>query len=123
MRGSGIAGQVDLTGPPVMGDHNRHTSIANTEITDITYSDGGGRSDTGSDGGGFPSTGDGLPVLPTISDDHFADRDLWSPLRIPDEENYGSSPGSPGRGDLRLAPSNEIQPSMSGFQMQVEELE
>lgn len=43
----------------------RHTSVTDTDITDLTYSDGGYQSDRGSDSG-FPSQ------LPSISDERYA---------------------------------------------------
>lgn len=111
--------RITTTPPPLPIDHARHISGADTEITDITYSDGGGggRSDNGSDGLGGPN----LPVLPTITDERL-DRDLsWSRLKVTEEETYSDSGSQDGlsTGDIE----NYDNMGMTGFQMLVEELE
>jgi hypothetical protein len=116
----GIGGhRITTTPPPIPLDHARHISGADTEITDLTYSDGGGggRSDNGSDGLGGPN----LPVLPTITDERI-DRDLsWSQMKITEEETYSDS----GSQDGLSTGENENYDNMgmTGFQMLVEELE
>lgn len=161
----GLLGNSLTLSPPLppAASHARHTSIAASEITDITYSDGqgGGRSDTASDGSGNNnnnnsgshhlnltnqsnsnnsnthnanngSNHNGLPILPTINDEYYERDTPWAPVQIAEndsqslgEDDYSDAIDSPiDTGLLGLSPSMDpARPSMSGFQMQVEELE
>lgn len=117
--GSIVSNRITTTPPPIPLDHARHISGADTAITDLTYSDGGGgaRSDNGSDGLGGPN----LPVLPTITDERL-DRDLsWARLKVTEEETYSDSGSQDGlsTGDIE----NYDNMGTTGFQMLVEELE
>jgi hypothetical protein len=149
-----VSGSSVIMPPPASPGQNRHTSLADTEITDITYSDGGGGrfSDIGSD--------EGPPPLPRIeaeqyvSAQHFVLRTSstafffvlrdslfsfffvssyhdegapLSPLHIPDDESVDargmSAPRSSPPGTVLGLEESENAISMSGFQMEVEELE
>jgi hypothetical protein len=105
-------------------DHARHIS----DITDLASSDYGttlARSDRGSDG-----AADGanmLSTLPTISDERYEPRAPWSPLYIA-EEDYVTSGSQDDDSNVNPSVStksnnNKLGNSMSGFQMQVQELE
>lgn len=100
-------------------DHSRRIS----DVTDLTSSDfAGGRSDRGSDG--LPDGANMLATLPTISDERYGHGTPWSPVYIA-EEDYVTSGSQDeesnvvsARGDM-----NKLGNSMSGFQMEVQDLE
>ena len=124
-RHSSGANHVLMTPPPLPIDHARHVSVAETDMTDLTFSDGGGggRSENGSDG----AAGAGhVPMLPAISDEPYGSI-TWSPLHIPEEDLYSSSESQddgsdPGVNIPRYGDSKHGN-SLSGFQMQVQDLE
>lgn len=123
-RSSANASNAVMTPPPPMPlDHARLVSVADTDITDLTFSDGGGggRSERDSDGAGEAPK---VPTLPTISDGYG--HAPWSPLHIPEEDPYGTSQDEEDSNmaeDLAATSNNKFGNTMTRFGMQVEELE
>ncbi|KAG7355027.1 filamentous hemagglutinin family outer membrane protein [Nitzschia inconspicua] len=111
----------------ISGGNWRHTSVTDTEITDLTYSD------VQSEGRGSDVAN--LTHLPPISDESLKDDGVpehsnytvFSPLHIPDEEAIGlaaglTPPASP-IPSMMESPSDMADPVMTGFQLEIKELE
>jgi hypothetical protein len=127
-----------LTPSPHPRLDTRHISVTNTEITDLTFSEVGDRASDGAELFTLPPISDEAYMIHHDNDDNPVnivdghntlddDQDgvvPWSSLAIPQAEPYY---GTIGNDDMAIRPAGlgdtGIGHHLTGFEMQVEELE